>query len=104
MSKRLVRIDQEAQQNIDKIYSWIGDRSPTGANRWYRNFLDALEQLSIDAERYPIAPESHRFRETIRNLNFRMRSGRVYRILFAIEGDFVHVLFVRGPGQDWAAG
>lgn len=103
MSKRRVRLDDEAKLNVDTIYGWIAERSPAGANRWYRNFLNALDRLTNDAERYPEAPESHGFDETIRNLTFRMRSGRVYRLLFTISGDEVHVLFVRGPGQDWAS-
>ncbi len=103
MSKRCVRLDDEAKRNVNTIYEWIAERSSAGANRWYRNLLDALDQLSNDAERYSEAPESDRFSETIRNLTFRMRSGRTYRLLFTISDDEVHVLFVRGPGQDWAA-
>lgn len=100
MPKRRVRLDDEAQRNVEAIYEWVAERSPSGANRWYASLLTALHQLASDAERYAEAPESHRFSETIRNLAFRMRSGRVYRLLFTVSNDEVHVLFVRGPGQD----
>ena len=33
---------------------------------------------------------------------FKTRSGRVYRSLFVIEGNTIHVVGVRGAGQDLA--
>lgn len=101
MSRRQVRLDDEAKKGVDTIYHWIGERSAAGAQRWYRGLLDALDQLSSDADRFPEAPESRRFEQKVRHLTFRTRSGRSYRLLFTIEADEVHVLFVRGPGQDW---
>ena len=95
-------LEEESRRNIDTIYGWIAERSPDGARRWYRAFRKALDKLLEDADRFPIAPESRHFDEVVRNLSFRMRSGRVYRVLFTVVGAEVHVLFVRAPGQDSA--
>lgn len=102
MNESSVILTDEAQRNIEAIFDWISERSPDGATRWYRALLKALTRLTTDPERLPIAPESHRFDRTVRDLRFRMRSGRTYRILFTVEGEEVHVLFVRAPGQDSA--
>jgi plasmid stabilization system protein ParE len=98
--RRAVVLEDEARQNIDAIFRWIAERSRSGGDRWYRTLIRALGKLAIDAERLPIASESRHFDVPIRNLTFRMRSGRTYRVLFTIEEDTVHVLFIRAPGQD----
>ncbi|MES1213119.1 MAG: type II toxin-antitoxin system RelE/ParE family toxin [Singulisphaera sp.] len=97
----LVFIEPEAEANIGATYNWIAERSPAGAERWYRAFGRAIERLRADPERFPVAAESHRFDVVIRNLTFRMHSRRTYRILFTIAQDRVHILYVRGPGRDW---
>jgi len=102
MSKYRIVLEDESRRNVDAIYAWIAERSPDGARRWYRAFLTALDKLTDDPRRLPVAPESHHFDETVRNLTFRMRSGRVYRVLFTVVEAEVHVLFVRAPGQDLA--
>jgi plasmid stabilization system protein ParE len=102
MPKYRIVLEEESRRNIDTIYSWIAARSPDGASRWYRALLNALDNLLDDADRFPIAPESRYFDKVVRNLSFRMRSGRVYRVLFTLIGDEVHILFVRAPGQDSA--
>jgi plasmid stabilization system protein ParE len=96
-----VLLDQEAERNVAEIYQWIHERSAEGALRWYRAFLKALFVLADEADRFAVAPESHHFEPTIRNLTFRMKSGRAYRVLFTIVDSEVHILFVRGPGQNW---
>lgn len=102
MSRFRVLLTAEAERNITAIYDWLAARSPGGSLRWHNALTCALNALAEHPERFPMAPESCRFDTTVRNLQFRMRSGRVYRILFSIEGNDVHVLYVRAPGQDLA--
>jgi hypothetical protein len=47
-----------------------------------------------------LAPESSEFDCPIHQLTFKTPRGRKYRILYAIVGDEVRILHVRGPGQD----
>lgn len=91
----------EAQANIGSIYDWISQRSLQGANRWYRTLQGTLDSLKDSADHCAVAPESRHFLEVIRSVTFRMRSGRTYRVLFTIDGTQIHVLYVRGPGQDF---
>ena len=94
MSKQRIILEEESRRNIDTIYGWIAERSSDGAKRWYRTLQKALDKLLEDADRFPIAPESRHFDEVVRNLSFRMRSGRVYRVLFTVVGKEVHVLCI----------
>lgn len=94
-------LSNEARINVGAIHDGIAERSVQGASRWYRTLLGTLRSLIDNADRCPVAPESRHFSEVVRNVTFRMRSGRTYRILFTIHDADVNVLFVRGPGQDW---
>lgn len=94
-----VRILKLAWSDADSIFAWINERSPAGAARWYAAFLSAARNLSDDPERHGIAPESESLDREIRHRFFKTRRGRVYRLLFAIVGEEVRVLRVRGPGQ-----
>ena len=102
MPRFRVILDEEAERNVTAIYDWIAERSSDGATSWYVAFTRKLDALSSEAERFPVAPESQRFEKVVRNATFRTRRGRTYRVLFTIDRDDVHVLFVRGPGQDLA--
>ena len=86
MARFRVLLDDKAKRNVEAIYQWIVERSADGAARWYLTLLGALDQLASEPERFAVAPESHYFDETIRNLTFRMRSGRSYRVLFTVVG------------------
>lgn len=100
-SFRLV-IQPEAERNFTIIQDWIAEQSPSGAQQWYLALKKALDRLRSDPERFPIAPESRHFNVKIQDAVFRTRRGLPYRILFTLRDSDVQVLFVRGPGQDWA--
>jgi plasmid stabilization system protein ParE len=101
MSDFRVILQPEAERNIATIQDWIDERSPPGALRWYQALQEAVDSLRSNPDRCPVAPESRHFQHVVRHLTFRMRSRRTYRILFTIVNSEVHVLYVRGPGQDW---
>ena len=44
--------------------------------------------------------EADDFGIDLRQSLFRTRRGRLYRLLFVIRGDVVHLAAVRGPGQE----
>jgi plasmid stabilization system protein ParE len=56
--------------------------------------LTQIATLANFPERCGLAPESEHFDEEIRQLPYGKRPN-VYRILFVIRGDTVHVLHVR---------
>jgi len=89
---------RQADAEIDSIVAWLTNRSPTGAQSWYRALTEALDWLESNAPSCGKAPEDDAFVEEIRQHMFKTRRGRPYRLLFA--GNQVRVLHVRGPGQD----
>lgn len=97
--KRHVNILARARDDADKIFDWIAERSPPGAASWHEAFHAAAMSLSDDAQRHPIAPELQTLAEEVRELHFRTRYGKRYRMLFVIIGNEVRILRIRGPGQ-----
>jgi plasmid stabilization system protein ParE len=95
-----IRILAKAQDDVDRIYVWLYERSPRGAATWFRRFLKARESLRERPERCALAPEDAEFDYSIRELMFKTSRGRRYRILFTIVDDEVQILRVRAPGQD----
>jgi plasmid stabilization system protein ParE len=95
-----VSVSEPAERDADVIYAWLNQRSPQGAGRWWKAFLAALEKLQEHAGGLALAPEADHFDEPLRQVLFKTRRGRTYRAMFVIRGRIVHVLRVRGAGQD----
>ncbi len=100
MAEFRIVLSDEAQRNITAIYQWIEDRSAKGATRWYLALHARLSSLESNPHRFALAPENRHFEQEIRNVTFRTRAGRRYRILYTVGDQDITVLFVRGPGQD----
>lgn len=98
MNYKLI-VSDRAERDVDKHYLWLAKRTSTGGGRWYSKYCVTLESIRVAPERDPIARESRKFAYVIRERLFKTRRGLRYRILFAVIGDEIHVLCVRGPGQ-----
>lgn len=94
-----VAILRRAQADVDHIYDWIAERSPSGAIRWYAAFLEATRRLRDRPFACAVAPESQELDLEVRQLLFKTRRGRAYRLLFSVVAAELRVLRVRGPGQ-----
>lgn len=94
-----VTLAARAKCDINQLFSWLSDRSPDGANRWYSQLLARLETLANTADGCPLAPEAEELGLPLRQSLFKTRRGNLYRTLFVIEGQTVRILTVRGPGQ-----
>ncbi|MGE3641967.1 MAG: hypothetical protein AB7G28_25720, partial [Pirellulales bacterium] len=81
------------------IFTWLHQRSPSGAAAWLDAYDALLERLSRDAESFGEALERQDCELPIRQALFKTRRGRVYRVIYFIEHSDVFVLRVRGPGQ-----
>jgi plasmid stabilization system protein ParE len=91
----------DAQQKISDIYDYLAERSKTGADALFDQFVAALADLKLRPLAYAVAPENANVEREIRQLFFRTKRGRRYRVLFTIDGDTVVVLQVRGPGEPY---
>lgn len=88
-----------AEHDIDEIYVWLWKRSPVGAIHWYVSLLRALRQLEDRPERFAVAPEARRLGRDVRQMFFKTRHGRRYRILYIVVEQEVRVLRVWAPGK-----
>ena len=95
-----VRFSAEAEANVHRIHDWIVERSPRGALSW----LDALQQaratLENSANSFGLAAEAVLVDEDLRQILFRARRGNPYRALFVIRANVVHIVSIRGTGQE----
>jgi plasmid stabilization system protein ParE len=89
-----------AQSDIDRIIGYLAERSPQGAVAWGKAWDDLLDELRVRPESFGLAPESSYHEDEIHQALFKTRRGRTYRALFVVVYDTVHVIHVRGPGQD----
>lgn len=94
-----VRIIPQAERDIDRLFLWIAKRAPEGAATWYRRLQEVLESLRTSPLSGSLAPEHLHLQREIRDLNFKTRRGRMYRLLYEVQGNEVLVLHGRGPGQ-----
>ena len=90
---------RRAQADLRSIATWLAERSPRGAQTWLQAYDDLLERMETQAHSFGPAYENDACEFDVRQALFKTRRGRVYRVLFFIEGDEVYIVRVRGPGQ-----
>jgi hypothetical protein len=82
------------------IFEWLFERSPQGGKTWLDAYDAALVRLETQAEVFTEAFENNDCPDTdVKQAFFKTRRGRIYRLLYFIDGCDVYVLRVRGPGQ-----
>lgn len=94
-----VRELPKAKQDKRAIFCWLDDRSPAGAMNWLDAYDAVIERLKIDPTTFATALEQRDCGFDVRQALFKTRRGKIYRILFHIQGEEVFILRVRGPGQ-----
>jgi plasmid stabilization system protein ParE len=95
-----VVVQLRAERDIQLAAHWILGQSGSSATaiRWARNPRTKIATLRVNPERCPIDPGSKVYGEEVWVLLHGKRQG-VYRILFMIRRDTVHVLTVRHSAQ-----
>lgn len=94
-----VRELRKATTDIRHIFTWLFERSPSGAAAWLSAYDEMVERLKTDAATFAEAHENADLDQDVKQALFKTRRGRIYRALFLIEADEVFILRVRGPGQ-----
>jgi plasmid stabilization system protein ParE len=90
---------RRADVDVRHITRWLLQKSPSGALSWLRAYDRLISQLQENAGSYPAALENSDSSVALKEALFRTRRGKTYRAIFAIAGDEVRILRVRGPGQ-----
>ena len=98
----LVVVTKRAKDDLRHYYSVAAEHAPETAARWLHRFEDALETLSANPARCPLAPENDLVDQTVYQFSFGKRAAR-YRALFTVDGNRVLVLHVRRGTMDKAA-
>lgn len=100
MTTYRVIIQPNAEAELDAAYQYRHARAPQAAARWFAGIVDAINSLEQLPARCPLAPENGHFAEEIRQLLYGARRD-VFRILFTIQGNTVHVLHIRHGAQQY---
>ena len=79
---------------------WIKERSSKGALSWLDTLEKTLRELQTRAVSCGPATEADDFDVDLRQRLFKTRRGNTYRLVFILREDVVHILAVRGTGQD----
>ena len=95
-----VKFSQRAKQDIHEIQAWVKSRSSKGAATWLAALEKSISHLSEFAISSATAPEADDLGIDLKQRMFKTRRGNSYRLLFIICGEMVHILAVRGMGQD----
>ena len=99
MTYRVV-VTATARADAIGAFSWLADRSPDAAARWYDGLQKAITGLKKMPSRHPIAQdESAQLGITLRQKLYGRRKG-VYRLLFSIEDNTVTLHYVRHSARD----
>jgi len=96
-----VRYSAEAERNLDDILLWLMVERQAGETglRWFQGLQTRVATLAEMPERCPLAAESSSLGLPVRLLLYGRRP-RVYRILFTIDGEVVHILAIRRPYEE----
>jgi plasmid stabilization system protein ParE len=98
MTYRII-VEQTAERGIRAAVLWKTENaSPTIAARWYNSLLKKIDTLRTHPTRCPLAAENDSFPIEIREL-LHGRRRNVFRIIFTIQGDVIHILYVRHGAQ-----
>ena len=91
-----VMIEPRAERDIENAARWVfqESKSRTAALSWVGMIRGEIEALGKNPRRCPVDPDLEFYGEEVRVLLAGKRQG-VYRVLFIIRNEFVHVLTVR---------
>jgi plasmid stabilization system protein ParE len=95
-----IELAATAKADIHQQARWLRDHaSPAAADKWLTGLYKAIDTLHTLPLLCPVAAESDKFPEEIRELLYGRRPHK-HRILFTLRNDTVHVLYVRHTARD----
>jgi len=94
-----VHVSPAALQDLRLILDRLQARSLTGTDHWIDAYQAALVTLQENPERIALAPEATKLGIALRQLLFKTRKGRFYRLVYEIIGDEVRIYRIGAPGD-----
>ena len=99
MSYRVI-LNERAEGQLEAAYVWwLEHRSPEQATRWYNGFLDALNNLRENPDRFGLARENSKFPDSVHELLHGLGGSVTHRALFTIRDGNVFVFSIRHVAQ-----
>lgn len=98
--KFTVTLQPHAEADLDEILERLNEKSPRGAVSWLEAWNQARANLAQHANSYGAAAENDDHEIYVQQILFRTRYSNYYRAIFTIVDNAVHVLHIRGSGQD----
>lgn len=93
-----IEITPVAEAHIEQAYCWYRERNSEFADRWFRGLMNAIATLQEKPRRCALAIEHEIFLEEVRQLLYG-KTKNIYRVLSAVRGATVYVLYVRHSAQ-----
>ena len=93
-------IQPNAEAELAAAYRYRHAQAPQAAVRWLAGIGEAITSLEHFPARCPFAPEHGYFAEEIQQLLYGTRRD-VFRILFTIREETIHVLHIRHGAQQY---
>lgn len=78
---------------------WSENRSAEEALRWYEGFLDRIDALDENPERFPLSRDDEKFPYEIRELHYGLGTHPTHRAVFTVRPEMVLVLTIRHVSQ-----
>lgn len=96
-----ILITQAARSDIRRTVSWWSkNRSTKQAETWYNKIFPAIQTLTVQPERCPVANEYDLLDGALRQLHFGVSRKTTHRIVFTVSEETVVILRVRHIAQD----
>ena len=83
-----------AKCDLENAFSWVQQFAPLTAGRWLDQFTAQIAKLEYSADSCGTAAERRRSRKVLRERLYGRRP-RVFRVIFFIEGEEIHVIGIR---------
>jgi plasmid stabilization system protein ParE len=99
MSLPVIILPRAKEDLRQTLFWWAENRSAEQAERWYTGILAAIETLTENPHRCPVAREAAAFSYELRELHYGLGSHPTHRALFTIGPDAVLVLTIRHVAQ-----
>jgi plasmid stabilization system protein ParE len=99
--KYKIELAATARADVYAQARWLREQvAAAAADRWLTGIYKAIATLETRPGRCPVAAETDKFPEEIRELLYGRGKGHKHRIIFTIREDTVYVLYVRHTARD----
>lgn len=95
-----VFVTRKAEDQLnDAAKWWAENRSVQQAEKWHGGLIHAIESLSENPDRFPLAREDKSFSIPIREMLYGVARKKTHRVLFTVRPDRVVIYGIRHVAQ-----